>query len=141
MEDGANLHVSVRFARLLDLYRKPDGSKWGGKDLQRATGGAVTRSYVANLKGGRISSPGLDKLAAISGAMGFPPELWFGDEGGFEDEALLAALRNPTVRTILEEALKLGKRDRELLLGVVVGMQMRHEDGKPPLPRPRDPRP
>src|SRR4028119_643503 len=79
---GENEHVSERFRRLLALYRKPDGSEWGGQDLENATGGAVTRSYVSNLKNGRIENPGLVKLKAIAGAMGFPPPLWFGDEGG-----------------------------------------------------------
>ena len=115
-------HVSERFAHLLDLYRKPDGSEWGGQDLERATGGAVTRSYVANLKGGRIGSPGLDKLAAISGAMGFPPGLWFGDEEKFEDEALQAALEDETTRAIVEETTKLYGRDRKLLLGAARGI-------------------
>ena len=104
---GEKEHVSETFARLLSLYRKPDGSEWGGQDLQNATGGAVTRSYVANLKKGRIENSGLAKLEAISGAMGFPPALWFGDadeEGRAPDEALLAALKDETFRSILEEA-------------------------------------
>ncbi len=71
-------HVSETFRRLLALYRKPDGSEWGGQDLENATGRAVTRSYVVNLKSGRIENPGLAKLGAISEAMGFPPTLWFG---------------------------------------------------------------
>jgi transcriptional regulator with XRE-family HTH domain len=74
---GGKEHVSQRFRRLLALYYRPDGSEWGGQDLENATGGAVTRSYVANLKKGRIENPGLSKLEAISGAMGFPPTLWF----------------------------------------------------------------
>lgn len=114
--------VSERFERLLELYRKPDGSLWGGQDLEDATGGAVTRSYVANLKGGRIDSPGLDKLAAISGAMGFPPGLWFGDEESFANEALLATLRDPTTKAVLEEVARLTPPDRELLLGVARGI-------------------
>ena len=72
-------HVSENFRRLLTLYRRRDGSEWGGQDLENATGGAVTRSYVANPKNGRIENPGLAKLEAISGAMGFPPALWFGN--------------------------------------------------------------
>ena len=63
---GGSEHVSERFRRLLALYRKPNGSEWGGQDLENATGGAVTRSYVANLKNGRIENPGLAKLGAIS---------------------------------------------------------------------------
>ena len=112
-------HVSERFARLLALYRKPDGSEWGGQDLERTTGRAVKRSYVANLKNGRIENPGLAKLEAITKAMGFPPALWFG--GGEEritDSALTSALEDESIRSILEEALKLRPKDRRLLLGI-----------------------
>ena len=118
---GGNEHVSERFRRLLALYRKPDGGEWGGQDLENATGGAVTRSYVANLKKGRIENPGLAKLEAIAEAMGFPPALWFGDagEGGrIPDDALLSALKDETVRLILEEAQRLRPKDRRLLLGI-----------------------
>ena len=116
-------HVSDRFARLLDLYRKPDGSVWGGQDLERATGGAVSRSYVSNLRNKRIGNPGLDKLTAIAGAMGFPPQLWFGDstDHGWdhdEVEAMMAAVDDVTVRAILEETTRMGVRDRRLLLGI-----------------------
>ena len=71
--------IAEKFERLLDIYRRPDGGRWGGQDLEDATGGLVTRSYVSTLKKGNIGSPGLDKLRAISKAMGFPPELWFED--------------------------------------------------------------
>ncbi len=80
MGEDRKEHVSERFRRFLALYRKLDGGEWGGQDLEDATGGAVTRSYVSNLKAGRIGNPGLAKLEAIAGAMGFPPQL--GDKGG-----------------------------------------------------------
>ncbi len=47
---GANEHVSERFGRLLALCRKPDGPERGGQDLEKATGGAVTRSYISNAR-------------------------------------------------------------------------------------------
>ena len=118
---GGSEHVSERFRRLLALYRKPDGSEWGRQDLENATGGAVTRSYVANLKNGRIENPGLAKLGAISEAMRFPPTLWFGDagdEGRAPDDALLVAFEDETLRSILEEAQRLRPKDRRLLLGI-----------------------
>ena len=116
---GGKEHVSETFARLLALYRKPDGSEWGGQELEYATGGAVGRSYVSNLKKGRIENPGLAKLGAISRAMGFPPALWFGEEeGSVADDALLAALKDETLRSILEEAQRLRPKDRRLLLGI-----------------------
>jgi transcriptional regulator with XRE-family HTH domain len=83
---GGVLHVAHRFERFLDTYRRPDGARWGGAQLNEATGCIVTRSYVTNLRKGRIENPGYEKMRAIAKAMGFPPELWFeedlGSEGG-----------------------------------------------------------
>jgi transcriptional regulator with XRE-family HTH domain len=74
------MHVSQKFERLLDAHRRPDGSRWTGQQIDEVTGGVVTRSYVTNLRKGRIESPGYEKMAAIAKAMGFPPEAWF-EEG------------------------------------------------------------
>lgn len=74
--------MADRFERLLDIYRRADGRRWGGQDLEDATDGAVTRSYVSTLRKGKIESPGFDKLEAIAGAMGFAPELWFENPSG-----------------------------------------------------------
>jgi transcriptional regulator with XRE-family HTH domain len=116
MDGDRQDQVSRRFTRLLVPYRRPDGSKWGGQDLETATNGVVERSYVTNLRKGRISSPGLDRLEAIAGAMGFPPQLWFGDVD--HKHVSEAALEDETVRAILEEALRLEPRDKQLLLGI-----------------------
>src|SRR5215208_8149422 len=59
-------HVAPKFERLLETYRREDGRWWSGVELERATGGIVTRSYVTNLRKGRIENPGLDKLAALA---------------------------------------------------------------------------
>jgi transcriptional regulator with XRE-family HTH domain len=56
---------------------------WSGQEIDEATGGVVTRSYVTNLKKGRIDNPGFEKLRAIAKVMGFPPELWFGQASDF----------------------------------------------------------
>jgi transcriptional regulator with XRE-family HTH domain len=83
---GRELHVAQRFERLLEIYRRPDGQRWTGAQLDKATGGIVSRSYVTNLRKGRMENPGFEKMRAIAKAMGFPPEVWFeedlGDEGG-----------------------------------------------------------
>jgi len=112
-------HVSETFRRLLTLYRKPDGSEWGGQDLEDATGGAVTRSYVSTFKKVNIDNPGIAKLEATAGAMGFAPQLWFGEKeltGRALDKAVAAALEDETMAALLREAKMLGPRDRELLL-------------------------
>src|SRR5215212_10625789 len=74
------MHIAQKFEKLLDSYRHPDGSRWTGQQLDEATDGLVARSYVTNLRKGRIKSPGHEKMAAIAKAMGFPPEAWF-EEG------------------------------------------------------------
>jgi transcriptional regulator with XRE-family HTH domain len=76
------LHVAQRFERFLDTYRHPDGQRWGGEELNQATGGVVTRSYVTNLRKGRIENPGYEKMRAIAKAMGFPPKMWFEEDFG-----------------------------------------------------------
>ena len=78
------LRISQKFEQLRETYRRPDGTRWNGQQLQDATGGVVTRSYVSMMRRGRIENPGFDKLRAIAKAMGFPPESWFeeGDEIG-----------------------------------------------------------
>jgi transcriptional regulator with XRE-family HTH domain len=73
------VRVAQRFELLLEKYRLPDGSRWNGQQLQDATGGVVTRSYVSMMRKGRIENPGFDKLRAIAKAMNFPPELWFAE--------------------------------------------------------------
>lgn len=71
------MHIARKFERLLEMYRHPDGRRWSGQEIDEATGGVVTRSYVTNLRKGRIENPGFEKLRAIAKVMGFPPELWF----------------------------------------------------------------
>src|ERR671913_737946 len=73
------MHIVQKFEALLEMYRRPDGRKWSGQEIDEATGGVVTRSYVTNLRKGRIENPGYEKLAAMAKAMGFAPEVWFED--------------------------------------------------------------
>ena len=85
-------HIARRFEALLDAYRREDGRRWSGQGLSEATRGVVTRSYVTNLRKGRIENPGYEKLNAIARAMGFSPELWF--EDGYDQPGLM--LPEPT---------------------------------------------
>ena len=76
------MRISQKFEQLRDRYRRPDGTRWNGQQLQDATGGVVTRSYVSMMRKGRIENPGFDKLRAMAKAMGFPPESWFEESDG-----------------------------------------------------------
>src|SRR5215208_1302932 len=68
-------HVAPKFERLLETYRREDGRWWSGVELERATGGLVTRSYVTNLRKGRIENPGMDKLWALASRLWASPPL------------------------------------------------------------------
>src|SRR5215217_3114766 len=73
------MHIAQKFEALLEIYRRPDGRKWSGQEMDEATGGVVSRSYVTNLRKGRIENPGYEKMRATAKAMGFAPEVWFED--------------------------------------------------------------
>jgi transcriptional regulator with XRE-family HTH domain len=73
------MHIAQKFEALLEIYRQPDGRKWSGQEIDEATGGVVSRSYITNLRKGRIDNPGYEKMRAIAKAMGFAPEVWFED--------------------------------------------------------------
>ena len=76
------MHIAQKFEHLLNTYRHADGHRWTGVQLDEASGGVVPRSYVTNLRKGRIENPGYEKLRAIAKAMGFPPEVWFEERLG-----------------------------------------------------------
>jgi transcriptional regulator with XRE-family HTH domain len=76
------MHMAKKFEALLEIYRRPEGRKWSGQEIDEATGGVVSRSYVTNLRKGRIENPGYAKLAAMAKAMGFAPEVWFEERLG-----------------------------------------------------------
>jgi len=78
------MHIAQKFEALLEMYRRPDGRKWSGQEIDEATGGVVTRSYITNLRKGRIENPGYERMRTIAKAMGFAPEVWFEDGLGEE---------------------------------------------------------
>lgn len=132
-------HISEKFEHLLESYRHPNGRMWTGAELDAATGGVVPRSYVSNLRKGRIENPGYEKLRAIAEALGFPPELWFGEVQKLEempgarsswflgqdnklallDEEVVEALKDETARAVLREVIRLPEEERGLVLRIV----------------------
>jgi transcriptional regulator with XRE-family HTH domain len=133
------VQIAQKFEHFLEVYRRPDGSRWGGQDLHDATSGVVTRSYITSLRKGRIENPGFEKLRAIAKAMNFPPELWFEDVENepnvssgrpswfrdsednlaLLDEERVEALRDETARAVLREVVRLPEGDRRIVLGIV----------------------
>jgi hypothetical protein len=70
-------HVARIFERLLEAYRHEGGGKWSGIELERATGGVVTRSDATDLRKRGIENLGMDKLWALASRRWVSPALWF----------------------------------------------------------------
>lgn len=61
---------------VLDRHTHPDGRAWSGAEIERATGGKVSRFYVSLLRRGLISEPSFTKIHLISRAIGADLEEW-----------------------------------------------------------------
>lgn len=70
------MEMGEKFVHLLDVYRRSDGTRWTGAEIERATRGRVSRFYVSRLRRGLIEDPSFSKIVAISRAMGVPLEAW-----------------------------------------------------------------
>ena len=70
------MDMGERFTHLLDVYRRSDGTRWTGADIERATHGQVSRFYVSRLRRGLIEDPSFTKIAEISRTMGVPLDEW-----------------------------------------------------------------
>ena len=105
------MHIAQKFENLLEMYRHPDGHRWTGQQLDEATGGVVSRSYVTNLRKGRIENPGYEKMRAIAKAMGFPPEVWF-DEGLGEGRSIGQIEQSRSVAGRLEHLFEVVKNPK-----------------------------
>jgi transcriptional regulator with XRE-family HTH domain len=71
----------------------------------------VPRSYVTNLRKGRIENPGYEKMRAIAKAMGFAPEVWF-DEGLGEGRSIGQAEESRGVAGRLEHMFEVVRNPR-----------------------------
>lgn len=73
---GSGREYAIKFEKLLEMYPRPDGGMWRGRDFHEATNGFVSKSYITNLRKGRGGHPGIAKLKEIAEVMGFPFRLW-----------------------------------------------------------------
>lgn len=80
------MNFGSKLQRILDSYRKSDGSQWTNKEIEIATDGFVNANYITNLKHDRIRQPSSDRLAAIARVMGFPEQLWYQRDDDFDVE-------------------------------------------------------
>lgn len=70
---------SGRARRVFDRHRHADGRPWTGAEIERATGGSVSRFYVSLLLRGLIREPSFSKIYLISRAVGANLHEWVDD--------------------------------------------------------------
>jgi transcriptional regulator with XRE-family HTH domain len=101
--------AAAKFAELLLRFPREDGEPWRPVEIEAATGGRVTSSYVSALKKGKFKKPGIRQLELIAQAMGFPFELWL-TEPELWDEIPGGRPLEP-----VEEIAELGEREKAVV--------------------------
>lgn len=89
---GAGASFGEKFELLFTLFPHPDRAhledpkkrRWKQSEIEEASGGRVSQSYLTGLRSGRFSRPGLQPLHEISKVMGFPLDLWLEDVDQWE---------------------------------------------------------
>src|SRR5215217_2085397 len=93
------MHIAQKFEGLLEMYRRPDGRRWSGQEIDEATGGIVTRAEAF----------GVHPAYFLDTTRG-PPIL---------DEEAMSIFRDETVSAIAHKSLHLPGREREMILGII----------------------
>ena len=65
-----------RLELLLEAFRRPDGNRWALREIEQATGGSVSASYLSSIRNGRIKKVDGRQRRDTARAMGFPERLW-----------------------------------------------------------------
>ena len=65
-----------RLELLLETFRRADGERWALREIEEATAGAASASYLSSIRARRISRVGERQRAALARVMRFPVELW-----------------------------------------------------------------
>jgi transcriptional regulator with XRE-family HTH domain len=100
--------VSEKLDYLFSTVRRADGREFTYDDVERGTGGRVSRSYVWKLRHGRNRNPSLDVIEAVGEFFSVPPEYFFcnREEGARATEAaaVAALLHDQAARSVAERA-------------------------------------
>lgn len=124
--DEARRKMARIFGLLLERFVRGDGEPWRAVEIEAATGGEVTSSYVSALRKGKFKRPGIRQLELISEVMGFPfelwrvePELWDSILGGHPPDPPEEYLElDEQERTVLGYLRRLGPAHKAAVVGV-----------------------
>src|SRR5919107_2855229 len=141
------MHIAQKFEYLLDTYRRPDGHRWTGQQLDEATGrvehlfkavrnpktgepytntevarmslGDLSEEDVEGMRTGAIGDPTVGQAVALAGVFGVEPSYLLDRGETLFDRELVEALRNSTLREATREISRLPEKERRLVLGIV----------------------
>ncbi len=120
--------IAAKIDYLFHTVRRPDGRAYTYDDIERGTGGQVSRSYVWKLRNGKSQNPSLDVIEALAAFFHVPPEFFFGavgegDESQREAALVAALLHDPAARRLAEAARGLTPTAVRIVLGVISALR------------------
>lgn len=116
--------VSEKIDHLFHTVCRADGREFTYDDVERGTGGRVSRSYVWKLRHGRNRNPSLDVIEAMAEFFRVPPSYFFGealesDPQAREAAEVAALLQDPAARRVAEKARGLSTPSIQALSGLI----------------------
>ena len=69
--------IAVKVRLLFETQRKQNGDKFTYEEVEAATKGAITNSWISKLANGHVTRPGLWTLKALTDFFDIDPTFWF----------------------------------------------------------------
>jgi hypothetical protein len=113
--------IEARVGHLFGAVRHPGtGEPYTSADVARMSAGVLTEEEVEGMRTGAIADPTVGQVAALAAVFGVEPSFLVDrKEAPTLDAELMDAMRDETTREITREALRLPKRERKIVLGIV----------------------
>jgi transcriptional regulator with XRE-family HTH domain len=96
---------AARLEHLFTSVHPPGRGPYSIDEVAAGTG--LSARYVTNLRRGVQANPTYRAIASLAKQFGVPPAYFFDDELAAADAVVAAALRDPAVRRIVDQAVRL----------------------------------
>jgi transcriptional regulator with XRE-family HTH domain len=111
-------HFAERLNQLLEVKRKPDGTKYSQTEIIAGTQGVLTRVYLWKLRKGRASNPGFHVIKAIADFFKVDPSYFFEDDDRATPKAALV-IENELVKQIALRSSLLDEDGKKHILDLI----------------------
>lgn len=111
-------HFAEKLNQLLEVKRKPDGTKYSQTEIIEGTQGVLTRVYLWKLRKGRSSNPGFHVIKAIADFFKVAPSYFFEDDDRATSKATLV-IENELVKQIALRATMLNEDEKKHILDMI----------------------